>query len=226
MKRWRVERLGELGAEMLLGEAVSHHLLVVCRHPRGQPLVLFDGDGLEVEAVLSGVEQERAKVRITSAPRPARARPALHLVLGIPKGPALDNAVRMAVEVGATHIHPATTERTIPRGDHQQRWERIAVAAAQQCGRADVPRVDSLAPLREVIARLPADLERFLALPHGPEAIRAAGPAALAVGPEGGFGPREVELLLGSGWTAVDLGPWILRVDTAVAVGLYAIRPL
>jgi 16S rRNA (uracil1498-N3)-methyltransferase len=221
-----VRRLPERGAAQPLEREVSHHLLVVCRHPRGEALVLFDGEGLEVDAVLSGVERDLAWVTVTSEPRQVAEGPALHLLLALPKGPALDNALRMAVEVGATHLHPVTTERTVPRGDHRDRWERIAAGAARQCGRAVLPVVSALAPLHEAAARLPAEVDRRLALPQAPPAARATGAAALAIGPEGGFTPGEVERLLSAGWTAMGLGPWVLRVDTAAAVGLSALRAL
>jgi 16S rRNA (uracil1498-N3)-methyltransferase len=224
VRRCLVRRLPEPGSAQPLERDASHHLLVVCRHPRGEALVLFDGEGLEVDAVLSGVERELAWVTVTSAPRQVVEGPALHLLLALPKGPALDNALRMAVEVGATHLHPVTTERTVPKGDHRDRWERIAAGAARQCGRAVLPVVSALAPLQGAAAGLPASIDRRVAVPQAETGGRATGPAALAVGPEGGFTPGEVEWLLAAGWTAVGLGPWVLRVDTAVAVGLSALR--
>jgi 16S rRNA (uracil1498-N3)-methyltransferase len=219
-----VRSLPERGTAQPLDREGSHHLLVVCRHARGEALVLFDGEGLEADAVLSGVERELAWVTVTSEPRQVSDGPALHLLLALPKGAALDNALRMAVEVGATHLHPVLTARTVPRGDHQDRWERIAAGAARQCGRAVLPVVSALAPLPEAAAHIPAEVDRRIAVPHAPPVARATGAAALAVGPEGGFTPGEVERLLLEGWRAVGLGPWVLRVDTAVAVGLSALR--
>lgn len=228
MKRlWIAELPSE--APALLDAAGSRHLLAVCRHPRGAPLVLFDGRGREVDAFLSGVVGERAEVTRASEIREARAPLPLHLVLGVPKGPALDSALRMAVEVGATHIHPALTERTVPKGEHHDRWDRILVSAAEQCGRADKAVLSPLSPLREACARVPREYTRFLASPGAAPPLSSGEPplgAALAIGPEGGFSAREREALEREGWAPLGLGPLILRVDTAVAVGLYAVRAL
>lgn len=221
MKRLRVDAVPEAGATLRLDAAASHHLLTVCRHPRGAPLVVFDGAGLEADAVL--VDGTAAATVLVTAVRSAPVPPALHLVLALPKGPALEHALRMAVEVGVTHLHPVTTERTLPKGDHPDRWERILAAAAEQCGRARLPTLAPLSPLPRAAERIPASIDRRVALPGSDEGLRATGDAALAVGPEGGFAPSEIDQLVRGGWTPFGLGPWVLRVDTAVAVGLAAL---
>lgn len=225
VKRVWIEKIPERQQSADLDAEASHHLLVVCRHPRGGTLLLFDGAGHEAEAVLSGVFEDRAHVTVITDHRAIALLSPLHLVLGLPKGPALEHALRMAVELGVTHIHPALTERTVPRGDHRDRWERIAVAAAQQCGRAQIPHIAKLLPLLDAAASVPVEAARWLAVPSGAQARPSPGPAALAIGPEGGWSHREVRDLLATGWTSIGLGPLILRVDTAVAVGLFAVSP-
>ena len=221
MKRVRVDGIPEAGGAVRLDAAGSHHLLTVCRHPRGAPLVVFDGAGAEAEAELVD-GTELATVRILAVRR-SPVPPALHLVFALPKGPALEHALRMAVEVGVTHLHPVTTERTVPRGDHPDRWGRVLASAAEQCGRATLPSLSPLCPLPRAIERIPPEVDRRVALPGADDGVRATGDAALAIGPEGGFAPGEIDRLLHAGWTAFGLGPWVLRVDTAVAVGLAAL---
>jgi 16S rRNA (uracil1498-N3)-methyltransferase len=195
------------------------------RHPRGSGLVVFDGRGLEARATLADVDGV-AVVTVTEQPRPAAPAAPLHLVWCLPKGPAQDTALRMAVETGVTHLHPALSRRTVARGDHPDRWERVMVAAARQCGRADVPLLHPLAPLDRAAAAVPEGVDRRVALPGEPPMARATGPAALVVGPEGGLDEREVEDLLAAGWVPGGLSSWVLRADTAVAVGLAALAPL
>ena len=231
MRRHRIRCAGPFpdpGGLVVLGPDESRHLIAVCRHPRGAPIVLFDGEGQEADGVLEGVLPQRtgpdlASIRLISAIRATPAPVARHLVLGLPKGPALDHALRMAVELGVTHIHPATTERTVPNRDHGPRWGRIVSAAAVQSGRDHVPSIAPLLPLARAIEPIGGDVARYVAIVGAPPRPAAAGPFAIAIGPEGGLSERECSALVGGGWTPVGLGGHTLRVDTAVAVGLAAL---
>lgn len=224
MRRQPVEGPLSRGGLVRLSERDSHHLLHVVRHPRGARLVVFDGHGLQAEATLDDVDGAAVLTVVTEPERAAPTHP-LHLVLCLPKGPPLDTALRMAVETGATHVHPATSRRTVPKGDHPDRWERILVTAAKQCGRADVPLLSPLRPLLEAAAAVPTTADRRVATPGADPCLPATGPAALVVGPEGGLTDAELGSLLDAGWAPTGLSSWILRADTAVAVGLAALAP-
>lgn len=225
MRRFPVARLPAPGLEAALDPGAAHHLLRVLRVERGEPVVLFDGDGHEQQARLSEVRDGVPVLVAEGAPREARPACALHLVLALPKGPAMDLAVRVATEAGATHIHPVLSRRSVARGDRGDRWARIAASAAAQCGRADVPAVDDVVPLREGLDGLPPDLDLRLAHPAGRALGPAQGPAAVLVGPEGGFEASEVELAVARGFAPMSLGRWILRADTAVAVAVALVAP-
>ena len=221
MRRFRIPQVLSRDTRVELDEAASHHLLVVCRHPRNAPLVLFDADGWEAEARLDRVDGGRAFVTITSHRRRVATTSVRHLVLCLPKGPAVDRALRMATELGVTHVHPAVSERTVAKGERRDRWLRIIESACQQCGRNVPPELLPLAALTDALTAIPKDIDRFLALPASSPATGARGTAhALAVGPEGGLSESEVRLALAEGWEALNLGPWVLRTDTAVAAGL------
>lgn len=198
----------------------AHKVVHVLRLGAGAPLVLFDGLGTELDATVTSVTGAVCRVEPTGAPRRSPTPPPLHLVFGVPKGAPLDNLLRMAVEVGATHLHPVLTHRTVPKGDHADRWARIAAAAAAQCGRADVPVVSALRPLPDAVAALPEGLDRRVGVPGAPGPDGKGRAGVLAVGPEGGYTPRELEGLLESGFRPMGLGRWVLRVDTAAVVGL------
>ncbi|HHO54524.1 MAG TPA: 16S rRNA (uracil(1498)-N(3))-methyltransferase [Deltaproteobacteria bacterium] len=225
VRRFVVEALAPESGQVRLDPATSHHLLVVCRHPRGAQLIVFDRGGLEADAELIDVEEGCAVLRLCSAPRSAAVRTPRHLVLGLPRGPALDHALRMAVELGITHLHPVLAARSVRRSDRADRWQRILEGAARQCGRADVPELRPLSPLDQVLPLLPDALACFVGVPGGPRLRPGPGPAALAIGPEGGFTPAEIQRALAVGWQPAGLGAWVLRTDTAVAAGLALLAP-
>lgn len=225
MRRLPSATLGVPGARVCLDPSASHHALHVLRLTRGTEVLLFDGKGHQQRSRLADVEDGTAIVEVLDAP--ARAAPAapLHVVLGLVKGPAMDLAVRVVTEAGATHIHPALSHRSVPRGDRLDRWDRIARAAAQQCGRADVPTVHELADLDTILQDIPCDLDLRIALPGGPALARASGPAGVIVGPEGGWTDDEVRRCLTVGARPMGLGAWVFRADTAAAVATACTAP-
>ncbi|MBN2801211.1 MAG: RsmE family RNA methyltransferase [Deltaproteobacteria bacterium] len=212
--------LPSLGERAVLAERERHHAAVMRLAP-GTPLVLLDGAGAQVEATLL---QDGAVVA-TAPPRQARPAQRLHVLLSLTKAAAMDSAVRMVTEAGATHIHPVLTRRSVAKGDKVDRWERIALAAAKQCGRADVPAVTGLLPLWDALELLPQDTARWIALPGSDAAEQAAGPAAVLIGPEGGFEEGELALTLERGFTPMGIGAWVFRADTAAAVAVAMLAP-
>ena len=220
MKRFAVDSVGRSGDIQHLSRESSHHLLVVCRHPRGAQVILFDGTGQEALAALVGVDDGIAALEVTEVRRPHRQPRRLELVLGLPKGPSLEHALRMAVEIGVTAIWPVLATRSVAKGDRHDRWLRVIDAACQQSGRTHKPVLHSLRPLGDALVEVSPTLTRYLAMPGAQELQRAAGDVALAIGPEGGFTPPEVAHSTEQGWSLVGFAPWVLRVDTAVAVGL------
>ena len=224
MRRFPVEILPVADQATALSRRASHHLLHVLRLGTGARILLFDGRGMQVEAVVQDVTESLAVVRATSTPSRAAPTHALHLLLGQLKGPAMDLAIRMATEAGATEIHPMRCARSVAKGDRRDRWHRIAAAAAGQCGRADVPQIHGPSLMSEALLR-PGDMVRVVAAFGGVPLHRAVGPAAVVIGPEGGLTPHEIEEAMSGGYEAVTLGSWTLRADTAVAVALAGIAP-
>jgi 16S rRNA (uracil1498-N3)-methyltransferase len=209
------------GERLVLEPATAHHVEVVTRITRDEPFVVFDGHGAQAVVVLVG----SGEIEGRSEPPPAAVRAVLHLVLAVPKGPALDHALRMAVELGVTHVHPGIATRSVVREVRTDRWLRIVASAVAQSGRADLPVLAAPAPLLDAAAGVPATVARRLALPGAPRLEPAFGPAALIVGPEGGFTSAEVDVLIAAGWVPGGLATHVLRVDTAVAAGLALLAP-
>ena len=204
-----------------------HYLRDVLRLRDGDALEVFDGRGSSWRAELRGE-------RLSLGEKQPQERRALDVVLvqAIARGEKMDLVVQKATELGASRVVPLLSERSNvklegARGKgKQERWQRIAQEAARQCGRSDVPRVDAPAQWADVFALL--DDRRALLL--SPEADVRLGAAAmgaarllLAVGPEGGFSPVEVESALQHGFAAAALGPLVLRTETAGLAALSVI---
>lgn len=224
MRRFAAPSLPDDG-EVRLSDTVSHHLLRVTRIRMGEAVELFDGKGHAARATLLREEDGTAVLALDEAPRLARPAHEVHLFIGIPKGPAMDLAVRMATEAGATQIHPLNLARSIAKGDRASRWERIAGSAAQQCGRGDVPQLHPLAKLEAAASRLGDGVRKLVAHPGGGALTRSTGDVALLIGPEGGLTDDELRRAETLGFETVGLGDWVLRAETACAIGIAAVAP-
>jgi 16S rRNA (uracil1498-N3)-methyltransferase len=197
----------------------AHHLAVVCRLRPGARVCLFNGDGREYPAEVSDVSRRAVTLEVLGAEAPRRELPFRLLVAApLPKGDRATFLVEKLTELGASDFVPLSTARSVvePREAKIDRLQRHAVEASKQCGRNVLMRVGALCEW-SIFCR-GADLpgRRFLAHPGG-EPVPAAElqDVALAVGPEGGLTEEEVALARGAGWRALDLGPRILRVETA-----------
>jgi 16S rRNA (uracil1498-N3)-methyltransferase len=229
VRRLFVAQLPPEGGALTLPEASAHHLRVL-RIREGDSLILFDGRGgvasAEVRAL--GPRSVVCEVEPPAQHEPARTR--VVLMLAVPKGAKLDECVRMATELGVDEVALMRTERTVPRWDQArassrvERLTRIASEAAAQCERSEVPWVHPPRSCREWLDSLPAAATGvvFGARAQGQLGILdgSAEQVWCAIGPEGGFTDAEMADFLAKGFSVVSLGPWVLRVDTAVAAGL------
>lgn len=225
--RYLVARAPRSGEEIALSPDDSHHLARVVRRRPGDDLELIDPDGRRWGAVVVSLGPP-ASVRVTArAPAEREAAP-IALYLGLAEWGRLDVAVEKTVELGAGEVTLFVSERAgrVPQADawgrRRERLERVAQAAARQCGRAPLARVRGLVPFAEVIAEIPAG-EGFLIDPRGDApllpALGAPGLSdariALVIGPQAGFSDSEVTLARESGLPVCTLGPTILRAETA-----------
>lgn len=218
MNRIVVPHAGPVGARVEAAAAESYHLLVVQRVARGAPVRVTDGAGWQADAVLADVREGIAVLEIRALI--ARdAVPARVVVLGMPRAPALEDALVAGTEAGATAFWLVAAERTPPGAFKADRVERVLRAAVTQCGRPDMPAVHG--PVRlGALGGLPE--ARYMCHPGSEPA--SGGPtaeyAAVAIGPEGGWSPAEVETLGALGFRPLALGPYVLRTPTAVAAAL------
>jgi 16S rRNA (uracil1498-N3)-methyltransferase len=214
----------------------DHHYLFRVRRLRpGDAVTLFDGTGRQAAATVERVEAERALLR-AEAPT-AEAAPGWRLAIAVAliKGDRMEWCLQKLTEVGADEIIVMHTARTVVRLDGERaasrvaRFSAVAADAARQSHRATVPAISIAPSLDAALAAVAGAPLRLLAHTLAGDDLAAAvaagragtagGRAALAVGPEGGFSPDEVERAIGAGWTAVGLGPNVLRAETAAVVG-------
>lgn len=228
----------DVGGEIDLPDDEARHLVRVLRLTTGDSLAVFNGNGLEFAATVAAVTKSRVTVRLESRAAAKSELPvALTLAQAVLKGDKMDAVVRDAVMLGFCAVQPIVTERTevslaaLTRGDRRERWHRIAVSSAKQCGRAVVPVIappvtfDGPASL----THLPAPL--FLLVEPGASAAttpvagvdgRAPAAATVVVGPEGGWTVDEVRRCAGHAHP-LGLGPLTLRADAAAVVAATAL---
>jgi 16S rRNA (uracil1498-N3)-methyltransferase len=224
------------GARVALPEHTAHHARDVLRLRPGAEVRVFDGVGAEFEAVLESVSRAEVTARITGL---ASARPEspLRIVLALSplRGDRMETAVQKATELGVAEIRPVVTVRTDAaarpalKGSRQERWDKVASGAAEQCGRAVVPRVAPTTTLAALLDEPFAGLKLlFLESPGQPPLSGHPRPEAvlLLVGPAGGWEESEVQQARGAGFATASLGPRILRAETAALAAVSAVQVL
>jgi 16S rRNA (uracil1498-N3)-methyltransferase len=221
--RFLIETLPAIGDTLALSAAERHHVRVLRLAP-GARLELFDGNGngWDAELELSGDRLARAHVVAKRPSKEGESQLELALAVGVLKSDRLEWLIEKATELGVRRIVPFTSEHSVsvPSANRTRRWRQIAAAAAKQCRRSRVPDVEA-----------PIDIERALSLPYATKVLlcerdtpnRIGLPAVavqprqvlIAVGPEGGFAPAEIEAARAAHCRLVDLGARTLRAETA-----------
>ena len=223
------------GERALLEGPEAHHLLHVLRAKSGDEVVLFDDSGAEFAARVDQVGRSSAELAVLSRTVVDR-KLALEITVGaaLPKGDRQKWLVEKLTEVGVAKLVPIETRRGVaqPVDATIERLRRSVVEASKQCGRNRLMKIESPQSIEHFLTLADPRQPRFFAHPGGAELLaevkRARGTCesvAIAIGPEGGFSDDEVAQSVAAGWMPVDLGPRILRVETA-AIALAVIAGL
>lgn len=191
----------------------------------GDALLLFDGRGGEWQARVQAMGRQSVQVDLLAhAAVDRELRPRVTLAVGMPANERMDWLVEKATELGAAALQPLLCERSVLRlqGERAERkrehWQAQAVAAAEQCGRTQLPALQPVRRLADWLHGLPAGGVRWLLSPQAasPPARPAADASLLVLsGPEGGLSPDEERAARAAGFDAVRLGPRVLRAETA-----------
>lgn len=224
-----------VGARVVLPEGAANHLTRVLRLRQGDSCILFNGDGCDYGAALVATGKRESVVEITSAAEVHNESP-LHvtLVQGIARGEKMDLILQKATELGVAAFVPVMAERTEVKLDAERaakrlaHWSSVLSSACEQSGRARLPRLAPAMPLADALSALERAGLLLTLDPQGESSIGsldapAGGRVAIAIGPEGGWSPRDREQLRAAGLRGLRLGPRVLRTETA---GLAAIAAL
>lgn len=219
------------GDDCALPEEEAVHARRVLRLKPGAAVQLIDGRGVRADAVICVVAGSDVRARPGLLERVAEPAPAVRVLAAPPKGARAEAMVDGLAQLGVRAWVPLLTERGQPDGssNRRRRWERAALEAAKQCGRATLLAVEPAATIKEALATpAPGRRLRVLADPTATGAPRPAETEAIDVfvGPEGGFAEAEIEALRAGGAVGWRLGPHILRIETAaVAAAALAAAP-
>lgn len=211
-------------ASITLGPGPSQHIARALRMRVGDPLVLFDGSGGQYPATISALDKKTVTATTGAFDEIERESGlGLHLGIAISRGERMDWVVQKATELGVNSISPLLSERTEVRlkgeraGKKVHHWQQVAVSACEQSGRNRIPTIEPLQTLDAWVAEAQAQLKLVLHPVADPVVERAGAPdnIALLVGPEGGLSAAELIAAEQAGFNPLQLGPRILRTETA-----------
>ena len=215
----------------------THHILNVLRCKIGQTLVLFDGQNKEYDVILEKIEKKQICLTITKETIVQRESPLyIHLIQGISKGERMDLVVQKATELGVSRLTPVQTQHGAVslsadrRQKKEEHWRNIIISACEQCGRNIIPACDSIQSFSEAL-EIPYEKgsARWILNPYEADTIsnKVSFPlhyAQLLIGPEGGFSSFEVSQAHQAGFASLQLGPRILRTETAALAAISTLQ--
>ena len=220
-----------------LPEEQAHYIGRVLRHGVGDAVQLFDGSGQVYQAAILSMGKKSVSVSVQAAATVLCESPLpITLLQSVSSSERMDFTIQKSVELGVAQIVPLMSERSSQRLSGERadkkvaRWQDIAIAACEQCGRTVVPTIAPIISLAEALNRLPENGTRLLMSLNRPQALNQlpTPPAAtLLVGPEGGFSAAEEALAISQfGFNAISLGPRVLRTETAALATIAAMQML
>jgi 16S rRNA (uracil1498-N3)-methyltransferase len=213
------------GQAVRLSPDQTHYLTGVMRLGVGAAVLLFNGRNGEWRVTLVEASKRAAMAVCEGQTKALQMPPDLWLIFAPIKKARTDFIVEKAVELGVRRILPVQTRHTNSERIRQDRLQAHAVEAAEQCGATMVPEVAELQALDRLLAAWPDDRRLYWCdestIGHPATLTAAEGPAAILIGPEGGFSADEAARLRARpGVTPLSLGPRILRADTAAVAAI------
>ena len=221
------------GMQLDFPDEAAHHAARVLRLRTGEPVTLFDGKGGEYEAQIVAIGRSGVRVAVGAYHERERESPLfITLVQGLSSSDRMDFIIQKAVELGVAAIQPVLTAKSVVRLSNERgaakriHWQRVAIAACEQCGRNRVPEIRAALPLSQFDSNDAS--VKILLSPLATKDLKqlVQSPLTLAVGPEAGFDAAEEDLLAQKGFVPARLGPRILRTETAALAALAALNAL
>ncbi len=218
--------IGEKNIEIIGDDAI--HITTVLRSKINDEITVCDGEGTDYICRLVGINKKQVLAKIISKCQ-NKNEPVLKITLfqGIPKGDKMELTIQKCIEIGVDRIVPVITENTVVKiGDKAEkkitRWNKIAEAAAKQCGRGKIPVVSKIMTFKEAVenskfldnAIIPYEKEKNNSISNFIKNFKGKS-IGIFIGPEGGFSESEINLCHQNKIISVSLGKRILRTETA-----------
>lgn len=241
MHRFYVPDIDATDRSISLDGQVARQLKTVLRVEAGEHVRLFDGSGTEWEVEIEHVGKNEIETTLISAVQPVpEPSVAATMLLGLARPERIELAIQKCTELGAVRFIPVTSERVqggntgTPSPKRLDRWQRIAIEAAEQSGRAIVPTVEAPAPIMNAVN---AAITEEPLMCMWEEVADESQPLSVAlksvdagvkkvsalIGPPGGFSEQEAAAIREAGAMLVTLGSRVLRSETAAIAVMSAI---
>ena len=227
------ELIHQLGS-LALGEDAAGHVGRVLRMKEGQEVLLFDGSGAEFPATITEVSKKNVTVDVTERIERSSESPLdLHLGQVISRGDKMEFTIQKSVELGVNTITPLISERCGVKLDTKRfekklaQWQKIAIAACEQCGRNTVPVIRPVMQLEEWCSE-PSEALKLNLHPRAKYSINTLpepiNKVRLLIGPEGGLSAEEIGMTEQYKFEETLLGPRVLRTETAALTAITALQ--
>lgn len=222
------------GQQLSLDTQASAHLLKVLRLTIGAEIKIFNGQGDEFFAHINAIEKQHAIISVGDRITNLMESPlSIHLGQSVSRSEKMDYSIQKAIELGVHKITPLFTEHCtvalsgVRLEKRMMHWRAIIVSACEQCGRSYVPRLEEPISLSTWLSSCRESL-RFILAPSGQTCLKdfttRPESVALLVGPEGGFSEKEISLAQEFHFYSLQLGPRILRTETAAPAAIAALQ--
>ena len=228
------------GETITLEAQAATHVARVLRLKQDDQIIVFNGQGGEYAGVIAAIDKRSVQVTLGEYQQNQMESP-LHigLVQGVSRSERMDYTLQKSVELGVSEIYPVTTQHISVHLDaaraHKKRahWQGVVNSACEQSGRDRVPEVHELVSLQSCVDALSAvDAQLKLVLDHRANttlnqvSVTNNSRIVMVVGPEGGLSNDERDWLIENGFTAVSMGPRVLRTETAALAAIAVMQSL
>ena len=233
MPRFFTDIIGE--REIILDGENAKHISRSLRSKIGDELVICDGRGMDYKTKIIEITTDTVTAQILESYSCITESPCdITLFQAMPKSDKLELIIQKAVELGVNKIVPVLSEFCVSRPDEKtfrkklERYNKIALEAAKQCGRGVIPTVENIASYSECLEQMKLSESSIMFYEHADSSLRQAlapqkKSLAILIGSEGGFSEKEVELARQNNISICTMGHRILRCETASFYALSAI---
>lgn len=235
MQKLFVENISD--EKIILDGESARHIAKSLRMRVGDVICVTDGGGEDYGCQIEEITKDEVVLKVCYK-QACESEPTCKVTIyqGVPKSTKLEDIIQKCVELGVTEIVPTLTKRCVSRPDDKsagkknQRYQKIALEAAQQSGRGIVPKIENMKTLKQALAEDESEVKIVFFEGGGKKLTeiidKNTKSVSIFIGPEGGFEEAEVEQIESAGGVRATLGKRILRTQTAPVAGLTAIMLL